>query len=343
MVVNTRRSKVPTPHTYYKYLWGPNFGPFSSTISCFWITTQFCENYTEWHQNELDIFKVKSTHMNTTYTAEAQIFICLALRWAVFEIRPFFGKCTEWPQMTLTCSRSKIPLCMLHAPRGPDFRPFHFMMSSFQVTPPFFLGKCIKWPQMTLVKNTNMHAMYTHPPPPKQKFLSVSFYDELFLNYGPILGKVHRMTPNDHDIFQGQKYKYACHIRPWGPHFRPLHSTMSRFRITPLYSEKCTKWPRMTLTCSGWKIPICMLHTPHPRGPNFHLSCSTISSFRVVPFFSEKCTEWPQNYIDMFKVKNTNMHSTCTPEAHIFVRFALRWAIFELRPIRIPHWVQCNF
>ncbi len=34
----------------------------------------------------------------------------------------------------------------------------------------------------------------------------------------------------------------------------------------------------------------------------------------------------------MIKIKNTNMHVTCTPEAQIFVRFALRRAVFELRP-----------
>ncbi len=33
---------------------------------------------------------------------------------------------------------------------------------------------------------------------------------------------------------------------------------------------------------------------------------------------------------DMFKVKNTNMHVTYTPEAQIFILFVLRWAVFEL-------------
>ncbi len=36
------------------------------------------------------------------------------------------------------------------------------------------------------------------------------------------------------------------------------------------------------------------------------------------------------NDLDMFKIKYTNMHVTYTPEAQIFVCFAL-WAIFELR------------
>ena len=48
--------------------------------------------------------------------------------------------------------------------------------------------------------------------------------------------------------------------------------------------------------------------------------------------FLEKCTKWHPNDLDMFKVKNTNMHTTYIPEAQIFVRFALWQAGFELRP-----------
>ncbi len=55
-------------------------------------------------------------------------------------------------------------------------------------------------------------------------------------------------------------------------------------------------------------------------------------SFRVIFIYSEKCTEWLQNDHDMFKVKNINMHATCTPDEQIFIRFIQRWAIFDLRP-----------
>ena len=60
-------------HACYIHPRGPNFRPFRSTMSRFWVTAQFLE------------------------------------------------KCTEWPQMTLTCSRSKIPTCMLHTPLRPKF------------------------------------------------------------------------------------------------------------------------------------------------------------------------------------------------------------------------------
>ena len=40
-----------------------------------------------WH-----MFKVKGTHMHTTYITEAQIFIHFGLQWAVFELGSFFQK-----------------------------------------------------------------------------------------------------------------------------------------------------------------------------------------------------------------------------------------------------------
>ncbi len=82
-----------------------------------------------------------------------------------------------------------------------------------------------------------------------------------------------------------------------------------------------------------------------------------MSCYRVALFF-QKHTEWPQfssvslydkpilnygpifgnvhqmtpNDLDMFKIKNTDMHVTYTSKAQSFVRFALRQAVLELRP-----------
>ena len=48
--------------------------------------------------------------------------------------------------------------------------------------------------------------------------------------------------------------------------------------------------------------------------------------------FFRKVHRMTPNHLDIFKVKNTNMHATYIAEAQIYIRFALRWAIFELRP-----------
>ncbi len=44
-----------------------------------------------------------------------------------------------------------------------------------------------------------------------------------------------------------------------------------------------------------------------------------------------KVRRMTSNDLDMLNVKNTNMHAAYTPEAQVFVRFALRWTVFELR------------
>ncbi len=153
----------------------PFFFSFHSAMSGFFSYEPILWKEHGMTQNDLDMYKIKSIHRHTTYIPEAQNFVRVTL---------FSEKSTEWPQMTLTCSRSQIPTCMLHTPLRPIF-------------------------------------------------LSVLLYDEPLLSYGPILGKVHQMTPND---------------------------------------------------------------------------------------------------LDMFKVKNTNIHVIYTPEAQIFIRFTLRSAVFELRP-----------
>ena len=123
--------------------------------------------------------------------------------------------------------------------------------------------------------------MYTPSPSPRPKFLSLSLYDEPFLSY-------------------------------------------------TTYSEKCTEWPQMTFTCSRSKIPICMLQTPpRPKFSSVSLYDEPFSIYR--PIFG-KVHRMTPNHLDMFKVKNTNMCATNTPEAQISVRFALWWAVFELWP-----------
>ncbi len=104
-----------------------------------------------------------------------------------------------------------------------------------------------------------------------------------------------KSAPNDPkwpSYLQSKKYQHACYTHHWGPNFRPFRSTLSQFWVMAQFSEKCTEWPQMTLTCSRSKIPTCMLHKP-PR-----LKFSSVSlydqPFWVMGQFSEKCIKWPQ-------------------------------------------------
>ncbi len=58
----------------------PNGHPFHCTMSCLRAAAEFSENAWNDPKNGLYIFEVKSNHMSSTYTAEAQIFIPFALQ-----------------------------------------------------------------------------------------------------------------------------------------------------------------------------------------------------------------------------------------------------------------------
>ncbi len=107
---------------------------------------------------------------------------------------------------------------------------------------------------------------------------------------------------------QGQKYWHECFKHPRGPNFHPFRTTMSRFWVTAQFLEKCTKWPQMTLTCSRSKIPTHMLHTP-PMPKFSSVSLYDESFLSYGPSFGKVHWMTP-NGLDLFKVKNTNMHIT---------------------------------
>ncbi len=138
----------------------------------------------------------------------------------------FSEKCTEWPQMTLKCPRSKIPICMLpvHTPLSQNFRPFRSrFLSRFRVTP-------LSW-------------------------------------------KVHRMIPKSSLHVQGQGYTHAYCIHPRCPFFRPFRSTMTRFRVRPLFfCKRAPNDPKWPWHVQGLKSQYASYI--HPRSPNFRRFCS---------------------------------------------------------------------
>ena len=71
----------------------------------------------------------------------------------------------------------------------------------------------------------------------------------------------------------------------------------------------------------------------HAWRPTFHLLCPVMSRVQVMTQFWENCTEYPPNDLGIFKVKSKHMHVNYTHNAQIFIRFVLRWTVFELCPI----------
>ncbi len=171
----------------------------------------------------------------------------------IFSCANFSERCTKndpkWPCMT--CSWWKIPtyICYIHT-WGPHFRMLYTVRwAFFNYGPIFGKGARIndpKWHWHVQGKKYQP-ACYIYPPRPKVS--SFSFYDEQFFSYSPIFGKGHWMTPNGLDMFKVRNTNMHDAYTP-GPNFRVFRSMMSRFWVTAQFSERCTEWPQMTLTCS---------------------------------------------------------------------------------------------
>ena len=68
-----------------------------------------------------------------TSVLESQISIYFALLPAVFELQAIWDKCTEWPQMTLNTTGSKVPKYVLLVSWVPNFRPLRFLAAVFEL------------------------------------------------------------------------------------------------------------------------------------------------------------------------------------------------------------------
>ncbi len=148
------------------YHWGPNFCQFHYKMSCFRVMNQFCEKCTKWPKTDVDMFKVRSAHLHTTYTLKDLTFSHLALQWDIFELWANFVKIAlNDLKMTFTSSRLKVLTCIQHTSQSHDLDVFN-------------------------AKNTNTHATYTQ----EVQFWSVLLYDDLFSSFDQILWKVRRMT-----------------------------------------------------------------------------------------------------------------------------------------------------
>ncbi len=192
-------------------------------ISSSRITAQFGGKRTKWHWH---VQGQKCTHMHATNTLDVQIFDPFALRYEpLSSYSPILKRCSEWPQNDLDMFHLKS--IHMYTTKINSLRFYH---------PWYYIHHRV--PNVCLFHPTMNH----------------------FWSYGPFFGKVHWMTSEWSWHDDGQKYQPYMHmcIHPRRPNFRPFHSTMSHFELRPNYEKSALKDPKMTLTCSGSKVPICV-------------------------------------------------------------------------------------
>ncbi len=132
-------------------------------------------------------------HICITSIPGSQISLGFALRPAVFEIRSFWDKCTEWPQSDgEPCKVKYIPFVLLVHTRVPNFSPFCSTTSRFWDTGNFETMHRItpKWP-WTL--QGQVYPIYVLPVSLSPKFQSTLLCDQPFSRSGHF----ETIAPND--------------------------------------------------------------------------------------------------------------------------------------------------
>ena len=180
---------------------------------------------------------------------------------AIFELRLFFQKSAPNDLDMFKVKNTNIHAIYMYTDKGQIFVSFALQWAVLELRPNFQKSAPNEPNDLGMfkVKNTN----YMHPTRPK--FLYVSLYDEPFLSYGPIFGKVHRMTLNDPDMFKVKNTNMYGTYTPEAQSFVCFALRWAVFELHPNFEKSVLNDLKMTLTCSRSKQHICI----HSRGPNF--------------------------------------------------------------------------
>ena len=209
----------------------------------------------------------------------------------------FLEKCTKWPQMTLTCCRSKIPTCIHHGPLRPKFSSVSLCDEPFSSYHLIFRKKCTEWPQMTLTcsrSKISTGMLHTTPTPKFSSLYSKMSRFRVTAQFSEKCTEWLQMT-----LTCWRSNIPTCMLP-----LSPLPETQifvcfalwwAVFELCPFFWEKCTEWPQNDF---NWFVQdqkyqhSCYIHLR--GGPNFRQFRSRMSPFRLRPLFSTKCTECPQ-------------------------------------------------
>ena len=160
--------------------------------------------------------------------------------------RPFWHKCTEWPQNDLEYYKVKgTPYICYYCPWFPNFSPFRSMTSYIQVTG-HFEKSLSNDAKMTLnpTRSKVPHICVTSLP----KFV---FYNQPFLSYRSFSDKYTERLPNDLEYHKVKPHMCATKSQlvpnvtkvPASPKFHPVllyNQLFSRYKV--VNNQKCTKW-----------------------------------------------------------------------------------------------------
>ncbi len=149
-----------------------------------------------------------------------------------FRDMPIFRKSTSNnPQMILTCSRSKVHICILHV--HASFHPFRSRMSHFRVTAQFCSRSKVHTSIYTYIHIPYIHITYI---PEAQVFIRFGLMMSRF-RITLLFRKVHQMTPNDLDMFKVKNTNMHATYTPKAQIFVRFALRRTAFEICPFFGK----------------------------------------------------------------------------------------------------------
>ncbi len=212
MTLNTTSSNVP--HVCYLCPWFLNFTPFCYTVSPFWDIGHFdtrAPNDPQITSNPTrsNVPDICITTLGSQISLYDQPFL---------KYKPFWDKCTEWPQIDLEPYQVKLPyICINGVPDSQILlRSLHDQ--SFSRCGPFW-DMCTEWPQIDIepYKVKSPYICITSVPDSQ---ISLRFAERpTIFEILAILRKVHWMTPKWPWTYKVKGISYMCYWCPLVPYF----------------------------------------------------------------------------------------------------------------------------
>ena len=228
--------------------------------------------------------------------------------------RPFWEKCTKWPQNNRKPSKVKCtpymcyeyPLVQVHsvslcnelffwvtghleksAPNDPNITLNTHTSSKV----PHMCYLCPWFPNFTLFCSTASHFWYR------------SFWD-----------KCTQWPQNDLEPYKVKCTPYMYNYCPWVSNFTVSLCDQLFLRYRPFWDQ-----------CNS--IYVLLLFTTNSKFHSISLYDQPFSSYR--PFW-DKCTKWPQIDLEPYKVKVLHICISSVPDFQISLCFAVRPAVFKI-------------
>ena len=190
-----------------------------------------------------------------TSVRESQILLHFTLRNPFLSYRPFWDKCTEWPQMTLNLTRSNVPhICITTIPGSQISLRFTVRPALFEIQTIVRQAHRTTPNRPSTLQCQSTLYMYNLNVPGSQ-IHSVLLYDEPFLSYRPFWDKCTEWPQTDLEPYKFKGTPYMLLVSA-SPKFYSISLYETHFWVIGHFETSAPNDPKWPWTLQGQMYPI---------------------------------------------------------------------------------------